>query len=211
MCFGIGNDSNRVKRAQFEAQQQQAELRRREEERQAKVQAGREGIDSAFEQFDDDFFTGFTDAFKNSQLPSLDRQFGDARGKLIAALAGRGTLESTVGADALADLQLVNDNTRADIGNQATDAANDLRSRIESSKSNLYSLNTGSTDPAQLNTQALASASALAAPPTTTALGDVFSSAISPFIAFQSASNNRVGPRSQSVLARGTGSGTVVK
>lgn len=210
MCGGLFTDSNRAKRAQQEAQNQAAELRRREEERQQRVQAGREGINSAFSQFDDNFFTGFTDAFKQSQLPSLDRQFGDARGKLIAALAGRGTLESTVGADALADLQLTNDDARTDIGNRATDATNDLRSRIENTKSNLFGLNTGSTDPAQLNTQAISAASTLAAPPSTTPLGDVFSSALQPFVAFQSAKNNRSGERPRSVLARGTGSGRVV-
>lgn len=193
MCFG----NSALKKSQQEAARQQAELQRREDERQQNILAGRDSIDEAFSQFDDNYFNDYQNTYQSTQLPGLDDQYGKARGKLIAALAGRGTLESTAGANAVADLQKTNDDTRVDIGNRAVDATNQFRGSVDSAKTDLYSLNSQVADPQLVNARAFGSASAIAAP-SASPLGDVFASALKPVENFASSYNNRAGPRYQS-------------
>ena len=70
-----------------------------------------------------------------------------AKDKLLATLAGRDTLESSVGANALSQLDKTRNNAAVDIGNAATDASNGLRSKVDTTKTNLYSLNASAADP----------------------------------------------------------------
>ena len=188
-----------------------ADIERREEERQAKVTAGREGIDTAFGRFDDQFFNTFKDARQGFYAPQIAKEFTDTQAKLIAALQGRGVLASTVGANALGNLTQKRGEAEVGIANETQDEANRLRGTVQSAKTNLYGLNEASADPESINAQALGTASSIVAPQAFSPLGQIFSSALQPFINFNNARQNRPGvPVTASSLASGSGSGRVV-
>lgn len=180
MC--LGNDAAEQQRR--EAARQAAAMKKAEAQRQQAISEGRRNIDTAFGQFNDDFFGGFQNSFLDFFTPQLEDQFEKARAQLVAALAGRGTLESSAGLGALADLSEKNDLERTQIANRAVDASNALRGNVERAKSNLFTLNESSADPQGINARAIGEATALAAPQSFTPLADVFSAALQPFIGF---------------------------
>ncbi len=195
----------------------QADMNAREAERQFGVKLGQSAIDNAFSQFDDGYYDGYKSDYTGFYYPQVETQFTDAQDKLTAALAGRGLTESTVGADAFADLTEQYNDTRTNIGNEAADAANNLRGEVEKSKSNLYSLNEASADPSAANAQAVGQATALVQAPEYNELGDVFAAVLAPWLNFQSAASNQSGPgytspygKSGSTTATGKGSGRVI-
>ena len=188
------------------------QIEKREIERQRDVTLGKQGIDTAFERFDDSYFDEFRTARQNFYTPQLSRQFEQARGSLISALHGRGTLESTVGARKLSDLSVLNDETSLNIANESQDESNRLRQTVQNSKTNLYNLNAISADPQAINAQAQGQATALVAPTAFSPLGQVFASALQPFVNYNNAFQSRPGvPFSGgNNLATGSGSGRLV-
>lgn len=206
MCFG-SNDAAK------QAKKQQEELERKEAERQAKIAEGKTAIDTAFSQFDDDYYGGYKGAYLDYYLPQLDSQFTDANAKLVAALAGRGTLESTPGFNAVGKLTENYNQQRTGIANEAENAANQLQSTVENNKSDLYALNLSAADPEAMNTLAQGQATALVAPPTLSPLSQVFASALQPYLNYQSAAQNSPGAPYQSSIttASGGGSGRVIR
>jgi hypothetical protein len=190
MCFGGGNNS-----AQALAAQQQAEMRRQEEERQGKIREGQAGIDKAFSQFDPAYYDKFKQTYNANYLPQIEDQYARAKDKLTATLAGRGTLESTVGASKFGDLQKTRNDAEAQVGNSGADAANDLRKRVEDTKSNLYTLNQSAADPAGVSARAIGEASSIATPPSLSPIGQVFASVLQPLATFNKADATSMNPR----------------
>ena len=190
------------------------QIEKREIERQRDVTVGRRSIDTAFERFDDDYFGAFKTDRQAFYTPQLDDQFSDARGKLIAALHGRGILESTVGAREIADLGQTRNETATNIANETQDEANRLRQTVQNSKTNLYGLNAASADPQAINAQAQGQATAIVAPKAFSPLGQIFSSALQPFVNFNNAQqlrpNTPFSGSGQPNLASGQGSGFTV-
>lgn len=190
-----------------------AELAMREHERQRDIKRGQRKIDTHFGQFDDGYYTGYEQKYVDFYNPQLDRQFADARGKLIAALAGRGTLESTAGFGKMTDLQEEKDLAATTIANEAQDAANKLRSNVENAKTNLYSLNESAADPKAANALAKGQATALVAPPAFSPLGQVFASFLAPLAAGlqsrRASPGAGYGPSIYPVQPSGSGSGAV--
>ena len=212
MCFG-GNDN-----AADDAKRQRRDMERREAARQAAIKSGKKNINSAFGQFNDSYYGDFKKAHLDYYLPQLDTQYAEANGKMIAALAGRGMLESTVGADKSAGLLTDYNTQRTGIANEAQSAANKLKSTVENSKTDLYALNSASEDPAAMGARAVGQASTLVASPPFSPLGQVFASSLQPLVAAQNAYNTRPDPRYPEQAApppawrqpRGQGSGRVV-
>src|SRR5690349_7573710 len=66
------------------------------------VSDGKFAIDDAFKSFDDNYYRDFSKTYRDTYNPQLDDQFSIARDNLSAILAGRETLDSSIGADALA-------------------------------------------------------------------------------------------------------------
>lgn len=189
-----------------------ANMELREIMRQHDVNLGRIGIDQAFDRFGDDYYNQYKQDYTGYYNPQLDEQYGKVVDKTTAALAGRGMLESSVGANTYADLAKQQAEARTNIANEATDASNKLRGTVENAKSNLYSLNEASADPQAVNAQAVGQATALVAPPQYSPLGEVFASALNSLANYSSARANR--PRreyeSPYTTASGFGSGRVV-
>lgn len=154
------------------------EARKQEEERQARIAQGQVSIDKAFEGFGDKFIRGFQDDYVNAQLPELDKQFGDAREQVLFGLARNGLLESSAGADKLADLQGQYATAGQAINSDAEAAARQLRSNIAERKSNLTSQNVATANPTAAASAAAASAQNFQAPPQPSPLVDVFTSLI---------------------------------
>ena len=156
------------------AQQQAASARAQEAERQARVDAGRASIDQAFSQFGDDYYNKIGEDYKAYYNPQVDEQYAKAREKLIYELARGSNLESDAATRRLADLEKKYKDNQAMIGNQAVAAMNEARGRVESERGNLVNLNLNAADPAVIGERASASAANVSAPPTYSALGNLF-------------------------------------
>lgn len=185
----------------------------RERVRQGDIGLGRIGIDKAFNQFDDNYYKDYQKDYTDFYFPELDRQYGEVVDKTVAALAGRGMLESTVGGGKLGDLQREQGMARTNITNEGVDASNKLKGQVQNAKSSLYSLNEASANPQAVNAQAVGQATALVAPPSYSPLGQVFASALNSLANYQGARNNAPGRSYASPYANptGYGSGSVVR
>lgn len=172
----------------------QEQIKADEERRQLRIREGQTGIDDAFSQFDDDYFAQYADDYTGNYFPQLEDQFADSQAKLIASLARRRMLESTSGANVLADLSEENNKRRTQIADEAESAKQDFRGNVERAKSDLYALNSASADPDAIGNRAVAEATSLVQKPTFTPLGDVFASIVQPFAAFSNADRNSVNP-----------------
>lgn len=170
MCFGGGgaphDDSAEIARADEAARQQ-------------KILAGQTSIDEAFKPFDDSYFGGVSKSYTDYYNPQIDEQFNKALQKKTLDLANSGNLSSSSGATQIADLRREYDRQRTSLADQGLQAANDLRGKVESNKSELYQSNRSAADPASAASQAAARAGNLQAPLTFSPLGDVFSSILS--------------------------------
>lgn len=152
-----------------------------ETERQFLVDLGKVAIDKRFKKFDDDYFKGYRKDYTGYYNPQVRDQFNQTGDKLVATLADRGILDSSVGNASRADLTKEYSTAKQNIANEALDASNKLRTQVEQSKSNLYSLNEASADPMSANAQASGAATTLVAPPQYSPLGQIFASALTPF------------------------------
>jgi hypothetical protein len=206
MCFGGSSGDGG-------AAATQAKLDKQEAEKQARIKQGQASIDDIFAQFSPDFFNQYQNDYADAQRGDLDYQYGKAKDKLTATLAGRGTLESTVGASKLADLERQNTQTLGEIGNTSVNAANDFRNKVEGQKSDLYTLNQSTADPDTIAARATGEATALVPPKPTSTLGDIFGSVLGSLgNATKGAVYSPYGTRLSSYFTSpsGTGSGRVV-
>lgn len=159
----------------------------------ANTNTNRSAIDTAFAQFNDPYYAGIAKNYNDYYLPQVDQQEGVARDKLTAQLAGQGTLSSTVGANALATLAKDAALQRANVGGQATDYANSIRDKVNTSKTALYGQNLAAADPASFASNVQGQASTFANPASLTPaqpIGDVFASLLTPATAALTASSN---------------------
>jgi hypothetical protein len=189
-----------------------------EAKRQADIRAGQAGIDTAFSQFDQPYYDKYKETYTGNYLPQIADQYATAKDKLTATLAGRGTLESTVGASKFGELDQTRGNAQADIGNQATDAANALKGKVEDAKTNLYTLNQSAADPTGVSAQAIGRATSIAAPSALSPLGQVFASTLNAFGTYNKADGQSMNPSlpwnksaGYSAPLSGAGSSTMVR
>jgi hypothetical protein len=208
MCF----KNKAADQAQAEAAQAREQQRLEEETRKANIQSGQGRLDEAFAQFDDNYFGKVKDDYTGAKNPDIDTQYGKAKDALTAALARRGTLSSTIAGNAFGDLDTKRNDARSDVANEAADAANKFRSSIEKSKGDLISLNQSAADPTMIAARAKGEATSLVAPKATGELGDLFGSALAPFVSYQRAA--MFSPTGRSYFSApptsGSGSGSVV-
>lgn len=148
--------------------------REREEARQAAIRAGMGRIDDTFKQFDDDFFNKRTTAYTEYALPQLDEQKAQALEALTYALARGPGVNSSVGADKMADLEKQYIRQKQAIEGQGIQYANDARGDVERNRSDLVSQLTASADPTAAGNAAMARAQMLQAMPNFTPLGQLF-------------------------------------
>lgn len=207
MCFGNGA----AEQANQLAQKQWQDQKKQEEERKANIAAGRTKIDSAFSNFNDGYYNTYKNNYLDFYNPQLDKQFGNTNRSLTYALAGRGLLDSSVGAEAVGDLFKRYLDEKSNVTGAAQDAANQLKSGVESTKSNLYTLNESASDPQTVANRAIGEASAIAMPQSYTPLQDVFASALTPWTNYLVSSSNSAGNGSSGYYRPSGSSYAVVK
>lgn len=200
MCFSSGNQ------AQQQAQQQQSLIDQQAAARNSAISEGKGNIDKAFSQFDNGYFQKYRDAYKDRYNPQLDQQYGIARDKLTAALAGRGMEGSTTGANKFAQTSKTYNDAQAEIGDSAANAANGLRSNLDQTKSNLYGLNISAADPAMAAAQAQAAVGSVPNPALGPNLSNIFGAALGPLANANNADRTSMNPQfSWNKLASGPG------
>jgi hypothetical protein len=176
MCFG--GDDEGVAQARNDAQMAKLEQRQEEEARQARILQGQKSIDTAFAQFNPDYYKTFQNASVAAQTPQVEEQYARAKDKATAILAGRGILRSNIAGNALGDVEKTRATTLGQIANDAVTQANQLRSAVEKQKTDLYTLNTSAGDPGAIANRAIGESTALVAPPTSSSLGDIFGATV---------------------------------
>jgi hypothetical protein len=206
MCDLFGSSDNSAQQA---ALQQQQATQAQEDKRQAAIASGKKSIDSAFTQFDQPYFDNYTKTYTTAQNGGLADQYGIAKDKLIAALAGRDTLESTGGANAISQLDKTNQDAQAQIGSNAVDATNQLKSNVNNAKTGLYTQNQNAADPLAAASEAQATAGTIVAPQSVPTLSGVFASALQPLATAQKVNNSSLYP-SQNFNAPLSGNGSGV-
>lgn len=168
-----------------------------EAKRQSDINQGISSIDQAFAQFNDPFYQNASKAYSDYYLPQIDEAAGQTKDKLVAQLFNRGQLESTVGANALSELEKRRLNERSRIGNEAADFVGNIRNQVTSSRNNLYDYARSTADPTGAAARAVGEATTLAQAPggytsKGSGLGDVFTSLLAPSGYALSGSQNRL-------------------
>jgi hypothetical protein len=138
-------------------------------------------INKDFAQFNPDYYTGYRNAYTGYYTPQVADQYAQAQDQLTAALAGNGTLESSAGAQALANLAKRNTDQVATIQQQADAAVTAQQQAVSAQKTTLYNQANAGVDPTQVAGNATAQTTALAAPQSYTPIGNVFSDLVTPF------------------------------
>lgn len=201
MCFSSGNAAAQASAQQSQLIQQQAD------KRNADVAAGKGAIDTAFSQFDPKYFDEYKKSYIGKYEPDLENQFGIAKDKLYATLAGRGTESSTAGINKQAQLSKTFNDSQAGIADSAADATNQLRSNVDSTKSNLYGLNASAADPSAAATGAQAASGSIANPALAPNLSNVFAAALGPLAQANRTDRTSLYPQAPwNTLASGNGS-----
>lgn len=193
MCFGAPDTS--VQQEQLAEQQRIANKAQKKADAeqaatQATVKADQGTVNTAFDQFNPDYFSKYRDAYTGYYTPQVQDQFKQAQDQLTAALTGNGTLESSVGANALANLAKRNTDQTAQIQGQADNAVNALKQNVSGQKTALYNEANSAVDPTQIASSAQAQTTALAAPQTYTPLANIFSDLVTPFSNYTHAAAN---------------------
>lgn len=197
-----------------EAQRQQQLLQQQEQQRQDNIRGGMSAVDSAFSQFDDNFFNTGANSYSGYYLPQIDDARKNTIAKVTANLAEKGMLESTAGANKISQIEKRAADERARIGDEAANFAQTLRSNVDQSKNQLYDVARTAADPNAVATQATGQATTLAQMPggfTKQSIGNVFSDFLTPIAAAMTAANNsRRGMGFALAPSSGSGSGRVV-
>lgn len=176
------------------ANQQNQMLENRVSAHDDAVRKGKKSIDDAFAGFDDSYFDNYGQTYRDAYMPALADQYGQARDKITATLAGNDQLDSTVGAHTLARLGKTYNDNQVDIGNKSLDATNTLKSNVSGAKTNLYNMNASAADPLTSATQAQAAAGSIVSPQSYPGLGNVFGDALSSVATFGKANQNSMNP-----------------
>lgn len=188
--------------------------RQQEQERQTRINTGKESIDQAFSVFDPAYYDKFKADYTDVYNPQVDDQFGDARQKLKYNLNRAGTQDSTPGQKAFSDLTEGYGDQRRAVESKALEATNNVKSQVEGNKSDLYAQNTASADPSLAAISAVGRAGSLQTPPSFSPLADLFSGLTNAGAAYMSGSNRGLPSGYRSALGAGmpssSGSGYVV-
>jgi hypothetical protein len=196
--FGNEGDNSSKK----EARRAREDTERQEAERQGKVSQGRSNIDNAFSQFDDNYYNNYAQEYTNYYNSDIDQQYATAKDQLMAALASRGMLDSSIGASQTGKLEERYKTERSAIADRASDEVNSLKGNVEQQKSALYQTNESAANPDDISTQATGAVTSLTAGKERSALGQIFSDILSSYGGYSSARNNSVGAG----YTRGSGS-----
>jgi len=176
--------------------------------READIRSGREAIDKAFVGFDDSYYQGIERAAQAFYNPDLEDQYTRARKAAVMSLGRTSNLQSSAGAQSLADLFEQYQRAKVTVADRARGYAQGARGDIERTRSDLNSQLVASADPAQAGSAALNQAALFGAPPSFDPLGDVFQKFTAGLVNQRVADDRAVSPsgaRLFGLSTRGTG------
>jgi hypothetical protein len=183
MCLSGGNPG------QASADQAKAEAdaaRVKEQERQARITAGRANIDEKFKGFDDNYYNKYRDTYLATTQPQIEQQATDARKDLIYSLERAGLRNSSVAGEQASNLEQKGAEQKGAAIEKAGGAAQDLRNRVAESRSGAERDLMLTEDPTRASNDALARTESLTADkPTPGILGPLFESAALGWQAYQ--------------------------
>lgn len=146
-----------------------------ENARQDKIRAGTDRIGNIFDgNFTDDFFKGRRDAYTAYATPQLEDQYSDAQKQLTYALDRAGTLDSSIRAEKVGELQKLYDTNKQDIADKALGAENEARNAVEGARSDLVQTLNVTGDAQAAANSAISRATALSQPQTFNPLSQLF-------------------------------------
>ena len=128
MCFGGGGGDGGA-----------AQARADEMARQARIKQGIGNIDESFKRFDDGFFSGRKDAYRNFVTPQVNDQYKQVGDQLAFSLARTGLDQSSESARQQGVLMRDNAAARQSIAEGATAEATKARQAIEDQRNSLIS------------------------------------------------------------------------
>jgi len=145
MCIGGGGGGDggaAAARADAENAERKAEAK--EAERIAAISDEHRAIDLSFLNFDENYYGGLSDDYRQFYFPDLDRQFEDSNREQLLALSDQGILESSAGARARRDLGREYDKFGRQINTGAIEFANEGKRQVESDRAALKGTATAS-------------------------------------------------------------------
>ena len=142
--------------------------------RQARIKAGTQAIDQKFSSFDDKFYNSRAQDYFDASLPQLGMEHARTKNTLGYAMAQRGLLNSSVRDQRENSLENELAKQRRQIGDQGLSQANDLRAKVEDSRSRIYQQLLQSGDPSQATAAATRESAGLAIPSPVGAIGGFF-------------------------------------
>jgi hypothetical protein len=124
--------------------------------RQARIAAGMKQIDENFSGFDSDFYDKRRQAYTEYQMPQLADDYERTSKNLGYSLARTGLLNSSTGVQKEASLAKEMDKAKRTVADQGQTEVNNLRGKVEDSRSMLVSQLEASADPQAIGGLALA-------------------------------------------------------
>lgn len=153
-----------------------AQARADEQARQERIRQGTERVGSIFDsQFNDTFFDNRRKAYVDFATPQLQDQYADTQKELTFALARGGNLNSSVRGEKTADLEKRYNLANQEIQDKALSQANETRSQVEGSRSDLISMLNATGDAEGAANSAVNRATALSQPTAYSPLSQLFS------------------------------------
>lgn len=163
MCIFGGNGDNGA-----------AEARQLENERNARINEGMARIDETFSPFDADYYKNFQAKAYGLTAPDIKRQYRDASNQATYGLARSGTSRSSAAAKLFGDLNERFGQVDLKAMDDARALADQRRSDVESTRSNLVTQLNATANPQAAAQSAVAQARALTAPPVYSPITNAF-------------------------------------
>lgn len=152
-----------------------AQARADEQARQEKIRQGTERIGSIFDsQFNDKFFDKRRQSYVDFAMPQLQDQYADTQKELTFALARGGNLNSSVRGEKTADLEKRYNLANQEIQDKALSQANETRSQVEGSRSDLVTMLNATGDAEGAANSAVTRATTLSQPTAYSPLSQLF-------------------------------------
>lgn len=104
--------------------------------------------------FDEEFYQGQAEAYKEFATPKVDNQFEEAQADLTAQLSRMGQLQGTLASERRSQLRKDEARARREIASTAQSKADQLKDTVASEKERLTNLIQQTADPAAVSSQA---------------------------------------------------------
>lgn len=131
--------------AQAEAQQQADLQTQYDQSRNQLAQQATDWVNQTFSQYNQDYYNQYAQDYQNALTPTIDQQYGQAKGNMLFGLARAGQLNSQTHADQQGLLDQTRGQAYATVATQATQAAQNLQQQVGQAQNSLLSqiLSTG--------------------------------------------------------------------